>query len=168
MSYEFIPQFSRMLNNLSAILNKAQGYADQKKFDIANLLTARLAPDQFNFTWQVQATCDTAVAYASKLTGKEAPKLENKEVTLPELQDRIQKTLNFLSTIKPEDFQGWEDRKTLNPRREGKFLPAKEFAMHQAIPNFYFHLTTLYSILRTNGVDVGKKDYLGELNYRPL
>lgn len=168
MSYEFIPQFSRMLNNLSSILNKAQGYAEQKKFDVQNLLTARLAPDQFPFAWQVQATCDMAVAYASKLTGKEAPKQENKEVTLLDLQGRIQETLKFLHTIKPEDFEGWESRQVLNPRREGKFLPGKEFAMHQAIPNFYFHMTTLYSILRSNGVDVGKKDYLGELNYRPL
>ncbi len=168
MSYEFVPQFSRMLNNLSGILNKAQGYAELKKFEVANLLTARLAPDQFNFTWQVQTTCDMAVAYASKLTGKTPPKQENKETTLPELQRRIQDTLGFLNTIKPEDFKGWEDRQVLNPRREGKFLPGSEFAMHQAIPNFYFHMTTLYSILRSNGVDVGKKDYLGELNHRPL
>lgn len=168
MSYEFVPQFSRMLNNLSAILNKTQAYAEQKKFDVSNLLVARLAPDQFNFTWQVQATCDTAVAYVSKLTGKDFPKKEAKETTLPELQARVQETIALLNTVKPEDFQGWETRKTLNPRREGKYLPGNEFAMHQAIPNFYFHMTTLYSILRNNGMDVGKKDYLGELNYRPL
>jgi uncharacterized protein len=168
MINDLIPQFSKMLNNLSAILNKAQNYADQKKFDVSNLLTSRLAPDQFNFTWQVQTTCDTAIAFACKLSGKESPKQENKEATLPELQQRIQNTLKFLSTINPDDFKGWETRQILNPRREGKFLPGNEFAMQQAIPNFYFHMTTLYSILRNNGVDLGKKDYLGELNYRPL
>jgi hypothetical protein len=168
MMYEFVPQFSRMLNNLSAILVKAQSFSEQKKFDVSNLLIARLAPDQFNFTWQVQTTCDTALAFVGKLTGKEVPKIENKETTLPELQNRIQETIKYLATVKPEDFIGWETRKTLNPRREGKYLPGVEFAMQQAIPNFYFHMTTLYSILRNNGVDVGKKDYLGELNFRPL
>jgi uncharacterized protein len=168
MSYEWVPQFSRMLNNLSGILDKAQTYAEQKKFDVGNLLTARLAPDQFNFIWQVQATCDMATGYAAKLTGKAVPTSDHKDATLADLKQRIQNTLQFLATIKPEDFKGWEDRQILNPRREGKFLPAVEFAMHQAIPNFYFHMTTLYSILRNNGVDVGKKDYLGELGYRPL
>jgi hypothetical protein len=157
-----------MLNNLSGLLDKAQQYSEAKKFDVANLLTARLAPDQFHFIRQVQMTCDTAKAYAAKLTGKEAPKHEDKETNIPELKQRIRETIQFLETIKPEDFKGWEGRKTTNPRREGKYLPGNEFAMHQAIPNFYFHMTTAYSILRSNGIDIGKKDYLGELKYRDL
>ena len=168
MTYEFVPQFIKMLNNLSAILDKAQAFADQKKFDTAALLTDRLAIDQFNFTRQIQATCDMAKAYASKLTGKEAPKHEDKETTLPELQQRIRSTIQFLQTIKAEDFKGWETRQVTNPRREGKFLPGEEYAMQQAIPNFYFHLTTAYSILRHRGLDIGKKDFLGELKYRDL
>lgn len=168
MTYEFIPQFSKMLNNLSALLNKAQAYAEQKKFDVSNLLNARLAPDQFNFTRQVQMTCDTAKNYAAKLTGKEAPKHEDTEVTLAQLQERLQKTISYLSSVTADEFKGWQDRKVTNPRREGKFLPADEFAMQHAIPNFYFHLTTAYSILRNNGVDVGKKDYLGDIKYRDL
>ena len=168
MTYEFVPQFSKMLTNLSNILEKAQTFADQKKFEVSNLLNARLAPDQFNFIRQVQSTCDMAKAYAARLTGKEAPKHEDKETTLTELQERIHQTVQFLNTITPEDFKGWENRRVLNPRREGKFLPGDEFAMHQAIPNFYFHLTTAYSILRHSGIDIGKKDYLGELKYRDL
>jgi len=168
MTYEFIPQFSKMLTNLSNILEKAGAHADQKKFDIGVLMNARLFPDQFNFIRQVQAACDMAKAYAAKLTGKEAPRHEDNETTLPELQHRIQKTLQFLATIRPEDFKGWETRQVLNPRREGKFLPGNEYAMGQAIPNFYFHMTTAYSILRHNGVEIGKRDYLGELKYRPL
>ncbi len=168
MTYEFVPQFSKMLTNLSHILDKAQSFADARKFDVGNLLISRLAPDQFNFIRQVQATCDIAKSYAARLTGKEVPKHEDKETTLPELRERIRSTLQFLSTIKAEDFAGWEDRKVLNPRREGKFLPGSEFAMHQAIPNFYFHMTTAYAILRHNGVEIGKKDFLGELKYRDL
>jgi len=168
MTYEFVPQFTKMLTNLSHILDKAQTFAEQKKFDASALLTDRLAIDQFNFTRQIQATCDMAKAYASKLTGKEAPKHEDKETTLPELQQRIQKTIQFLQTIKPEDFKGWETRQVTNPRREGKFLPGEEYAMQQAIPNFYFHITTAYSILRHRGLEIGKKDFLGELKYRDL
>ncbi len=168
MTYEFVPQFTRMLNNLSAILDKAQAYADQKKFDVTNLLNSRLAPDQFHFIWQVQATCDTAKKYYANLSGKEAPKHEDIEKTVSDLKERIRSTIQFLETAKPEDFKGWETKKVTNPRREGKYLPAAEFAMHQAIPNFYFHMTTAYAILRNNGVDVGKLDYLGQLNYRPL
>ncbi len=168
MVYDFVPQFSKMLTNLSAILDKVQAFADSKKFESSNLLTSRLAPDQFNFTRQVQVSCDMAKAYVAKLTSKEAPKHEDKETTIAELQHRIQQTVQFLNTVKAEDFKGWETRQVLNPRREGKFLPGNEFAMQQAIPNFYFHMTTAYSILRNNGMDVGKKDFLGELNYRPL
>ncbi len=166
--HEYVPQFKKMLGNLSSILKKAQGFAEQKKFESANLLSSRLAPDQFAFTRQVQLTCDTAKAFAAKLTGKEAPAMEDKETSLAELQDRIAKTIQFLGTIKPEDFKGWESRQVTNPRRPGKYLPAPEFAMEQAIPNFYFHMTTAYAILRNNGMDVGKLDYLGELKYRDL
>ncbi len=168
MTYEFVPQFTKMLNNLSAMLDKAQAFADLKKCDAANLLTMRLAPDQFNFTRQVQIACDSAKAYVAKLTTKEAPKHEDAETTIPQLKERIQKTITFLNTIKPEDFNGWAEVKTTNPRREGKYLPGSEFAMQQAIPNFYFHVTTAYSILRSSGLDIGKKDFLGELNWRPL
>lgn len=167
-SYEFVPQFTKMLTNLSLILGKAQTFAEQKKFDPANLLAARLAPDQFNLVRQVQISCDSAKAYAAKLTGKEAPKHEDTETTIAQLQARIQSTIQYLDSVKAEEFQGWESRKITNPRREGKYLPGNEFAMQQAIPNFYFHTTTAYAILRNNGLEIGKKDFLGELGWRPL
>lgn len=168
MIYQHLAQFSRTLHNLSSQLDKAQAFADLRKFDAKNLLQDRLAPDQFDFTRQVQITCDTAKSFAEKLTGKEAPKHEDHESTVAELQQRIAKTIQFLATVKAEDFKGWEDRQVTNPRREGKYLPATEWVMQQAIPNFYFHATTAYAILRTNGIEVGKKDFLGELNYRNL
>ncbi len=168
MAYDSVPQFCKMLNNLSAILDKAQQFADSKKFDPSVLLTDRLAPDQFDFTRQVQITCDLAKAYVSKLTSKEAPKHEDVEKTIPELKERIRKTIQFLETVKADDFKGWETKQTTNPRREGKYLPGKEFAIEHAIPNFYFHMTTAYSILRSNGIDVGKKDYLGDIKWRDL
>lgn len=168
MSYEFIPQFTKMLNNLSNILGKATEYAERKKFDMSALLTARLAPDQFNFAWQVCAACDMAEGYAARLTGKDVPKHEDKDPKVSDLLSRIRQATQFLATVKPEDFKGWETRQVLNPRREGKFLPGNEYAMQQVIPNFYFHMTTAYSILRHNGLDIGKKDFLGELKYRDL
>jgi hypothetical protein len=168
MTYEFIPQFAKMLENLSRILDKAQAYADTKKFDAKVLLQTRLAPDQFDFTRQVQITCDTAKFYASRLAGKTAPAQEDKETTIAELKERIRSTVEYLHTFKASDLEGWQDRKILNPRREGKYLTGEDYAMHQAIPNFYFHMTTAYSILRNNGIDVGKMDFLGALNYRAL
>lgn len=170
MGYEFVPQFSRMLKNLSHLLDKAQTHAEQKKYDSAVYVHDRLAPDMLDFSRQIQIACDTAKFYAARLTGKEkeAPKFDDSEKTFPELKERIRKTIAYLETVKKEDFEGWETRKTTNPRREGKYLPGYELAMHQAIPNLYFHITTAYAILRLRGVDVGKMDYLGELNWRPL
>ena len=168
MIVETFTQFSKMLTNLAAILDKAQKFSEQKKFDSVNLMNARLAPDQFNFIRQVQVACDTAKNGAARLTGIDAPKFEDNETTLAELQQRIRNTLEFLSTIKPEAFKGWETKKTLNPRKEGKYLPGDEFLHQHAIPNFYFHLTTAYSILRHSGVEIGKMDYLGAITYRDL
>jgi len=161
-------QFIKMLKNLSQILGKANAYAEAKKFDPVNLLSARLAPDQFDFTRQVQITCDTAKSCADKLTDKSAPKHEDNETTFAQLQDRIGQTVSYLESIGKDDWKGWETRKTTNPRREGKFLAGDEYAMQHSLPNFYFHLTTTYAILRHNGLDIGKKDYLGAMNWQPL
>lgn len=161
-----IPQFSKMLGNLSRILNKAGQHADAKKFDVEVLLNSRLAPDQFHFIRQVQIVCDTAKLGAARLAGKEAPVHEDKEKTLPELQARIETVLGYLATFTEKDFQGAEERKISQPRWEGKYLTGWEFAMQHALPNLYFHITTAYAILRHNGVDVGKKDYLGEMPYK--
>ena len=167
MLYEItIPQFQKMLNNLNHILGKAAEYADAKKFEPAVLLNSRLAPDQFNLTRQIQICCDTAKLCASRLTGKDAPVHEDNEKTVPELKARIEKVITYLNSFAAKDFAGSETKRISQPRWEGKSLSGMEFVIQHAVPNMYFHVTTAYSILRHNGVDVGKKDYLGELPYK--
>lgn len=161
-----VPQFSKMLKNLSAMLDKGAAYADAKKFDVGVLLQSRLAPDQFNFIRQVQITCDTAKMCVATLTTKEAPVHPDTEVTLHELKARIDSVQAYLRGFSEKDFVGAEIRKVSRPRWEGKYMSGKEFLFEHAIPNFYFHLTTAYSIFRNNGVDLGKKDFLGELPYK--
>lgn len=163
-----VVQFSKALKNLSAILDKGAAYADAKKFDVSVLLNARLAPDQFNLIRQVQIACDTAKLGVARLIGKvdAAPVHADNETTLAELQARIQAVLDYLASVKPEDFAGAAERQISQPRWEGKYLNGTEFAIQHAIPNIYFHITTAYAILRHNGVDVGKKDYLGPLPYK--
>lgn len=161
-----VPQFSKMLKNFSAILDKAAAHADVKKFDFAVLLQSRLAPDQFNFTRQIQVMCDTAKMCVASLTNKEAPVHADTESTLPELRARIDSVVAYLSSFSEKDFSNAQKQKISRPRWEGKYLNAEEFLMEHAIPNFYFHFATAYSILRHNGVDVGKKDFLGALPYK--
>lgn len=167
MLYEItVPQFIKMLQNLNKIIDKAALNAESRKIDMTVLLNSRLAPDQFNFIRQIQIACDTAKLCASRLSGKEAPVHEDKEQTLAEVKARIESVVSYLATFKAEDFNGAEERKISQPRWEGKYLTGYEFALQHAIPNLYFHITTAYSILRHNGVDIGKKDYLGEMPYK--
>ena len=167
MLYEItVPQFIKMLTNLSAILDKAAQYAEAKKFDVEVLLQARLAPDQFNFIRQVQIACDTAKLCTSRLTAKEAPNHPDTEKTLPELKARIESVLAYLGTFSEKDFEEAATRQISQPRWEGQHLLGTEYALQHALPNFYFHLTAAYSILRHNGVDVGKRDYLGKMPFR--
>ena len=167
MLYEVtIPQFSKMLLNLNVILDKAAKHAEAKKFEVDILLNSRLAPDQFNLIRQVQIACDTAKLAASRLTGKDAPVHEDNEKTLSDLRARIQQTVSYLNNFTAKDFEGAEEKRITQPRWEGKYLLGFEFANQHALPNLYFHITTAYAILRHNGVDVGKKDYLGEMPYK--
>ena len=161
-----VTQFIKTLKNLDSFLEKAAGFADQKKFDIEVLLQSRLAPDQFNFIRQVQIACDTAKLGASRLTGKPAPTQEDNEKTLAEVKARIQSVITYLESFKPEDYKNAQNAVITQPRWEGKTLTGSEFVIHHMIPNLYFHVTTAYSILRHNGVDVGKKDYLGAMPYK--
>ncbi len=167
MLYEVtIPQFAKMLLNLNMILDKAAKHAEAKKFEVEILLNSRLAPDQFNLIRQVQIACDTAKLAASRLTGKDAPVHEDNEKTLSDLRARIQQTVSYLNNFTAKDFDGADDKRITQPRWEGKYLLGFEFATQHALPNLYFHITTAYAILRHNGVDVGKKDYLGEMPYK--
>ncbi len=167
MLYEItVPHFVKTLRNLSVFLDKGAKYAETKKFEPEVLLNSRLAPDQFNLIRQVQIACDTAKLCASRLTGKEAPTHDDSEKTLGELKSRIDQTISYLNAFSANDFVGAEEKHVSQPRWEGKYLLGQEFVHHHVIPNFYFHVTTTYAILRHNGVDVGKKDYLGEMPYK--
>ncbi len=166
MIYELtVPQFTKMLSNLNVFLEKAAQFADHKKFEMDVLLQSRLAPDQFNFIKQVQIACDTAKLGVSRLTGKQAPAHDDQEKTLPEIRARIESTIAFLKSVNEKDFSGCETKTITTPRWEGKTLTGKEFCIHHVIPNFYFHMTTAYAIFRHNGVDLGKKDFLGALPF---
>jgi hypothetical protein len=161
-----VTEFIKMLGNLSAILDKGSEYATTKKFDVEVLLGTRLAPDQFPLVRQVQIACDTAKLGAARMTGVQAPVHDDTEKTLPELQARIASTIAFLQTVPRDAYDGLADRRVSQPRWEGKSLSAREFAIHHVIPNFFFHVSMAYAILRANGVDVGKRDYLGPMPFR--
>jgi hypothetical protein len=161
-----IAQFTKTLQNLSLCLDKAAAFADAKKFDAAVLLQSRLAPDQFTLLRQVQVACDTAKTCAARLAGKDAPAHEDNEKTIADAKARIDKVVAYLATYSEKDFAGALERHVSQPRWAGKFLTGKEFALQHAIPNFFFHVTTAYAILRHNGVDLGKKDYLGPMPFK--
>ena len=167
MLYEMtVPQYIKVLGNLSKFLDKAAQYADHKKFDTSVLMNSQLAPDQFNFARQVQIACDGAKISTSRVTGKEAPKNDDNEKTFSDLKARIESTVKFLKSISEKDFVGAETRSVTTPRWEGKTMLGTNFVISHAIPNFYFHIAMAYAILRHNGVDLGKNDYLGELPYQ--
>ncbi|MES2663053.1 MAG: DUF1993 domain-containing protein [Pseudomonadota bacterium] len=163
-----VVQFSKMLTNLSAILAKAESFAELKKTDVSVLLNSRLAVDQFNLIRQVQIACDTAKLGVARLVGQvdAAPKHEDNETTLAELQTRIHDVINYISRFQEKDFVNAATQKISQPRWEGKYVTGAEFLIQHAIPNLYFHVTTAYAILRHNGVDVGKKDFLGAMPYK--
>ena len=160
-----VPTFVRMLNNLSAILDKAAAHVEAKKIDQSVLLQSRLYPDMFNFMRQIQITADFAKGTISRLAGMEPPKYEDTETSFADLKARIQKTLDFIQTFKREQIDGSEE-KIINIKagqRELSF-PGQIYLLHFALPNFYFHAATAYAILRHNGVEVGKMDFIGAPN----
>jgi uncharacterized protein len=161
-----VAPFIKTLENLTRMIDKAEAYAQTKKFEMDVLLNSRLAPDQLNFIRQIHIACDTAKLGASRLTGKEAPSHVDKEKTVAEIKERINSTVSYLKSFTAQDFDGTDAKHITTPRWEGQYLTGFEYAQHHVIPNFYFHITTAYSILRHNGVDIGKKDYLGALPFK--
>lgn len=161
-----VPVFIKSLSNLEAIIDKVEREASERKFDLEHLLTDRLYPDQFNFTRQVQIACDNAKGTVARLAGVEAPKMEDTEKTADELKGRIEKTIEFLRSVKPEQVEGTEDKQIPVYFAPGKYLTGLEYITEIGLPNFFFHLTTAYSILRHNGVALGKGDYLGALSLK--
>ena len=162
MSAASLPVFKHMLSNLSHILDKGAAHAEAKKFDPANLLAFRLAPDMLPFTKQVQIACDAAKIGAARIAGMEWPKWEDNEASFDDLKARIQKTLDFLATIPPEKLDGTEEKELQIPigREKTRTMKAQDYLRFHAVPNMFFHVTTAYAILRHNGVELGKPDYL--------
>ncbi len=164
MYYAIIQQFERTLRALDHILGKAVQYAEAKEFDPDNFCTARLAPDMLPFTRQVQIACDTAKGAAGRLAGIEIPKHEDNETTLDELKQRISKTANFLKTVSPDQVNGAETRsiEIKFPTGAWKFT-ALAYITDFVLPNFYFHESMVYALLRKSGVEIGKTDFLGAI-----
>ncbi len=157
-----VSALSRMLLNLDHIVAKAGEYAREKNIDPAVLIQARLYPDMLPFVAQVRIATDTAKGAAARLSGTELPKWADDEVTLEDVRARIRKALDYLSTFKPQQFEGAEDRQIEMklPNRKLSFS-GREYILGFVLPNFYFHVTTAYNILRHNGLAIGKSDYLG-------
>ena len=158
-----LPVFVKMLGNLSLWLDKAEALATTKKFEVSVLLNARLAPDMLPLVRQVQIACDSAKFGVARLAGLEAPKMEDTETTVPELKARIQRTLDFIQSVPAADVEHSEERAIQVPLRGRDPLQFKgeDYLSFFAMPNFYFHLTTAYAILRHQGVELGKADFLG-------
>jgi len=158
-----VPIFVRMLGNLSSWLDKAEAHAQAKRFDTAVYLQARLAPDMLPFVKQIQIACDAAKFGVSRITGVEAPKFEDNEASFDELRQRIAGTVAFLKSVPAERFVGAESAQISVPRRTGEPLQfdGESYLKHFALPNFFFHCTTAYGLLRHNGVELGKSDFLG-------
>jgi hypothetical protein len=157
-----VPVLIRMLGNLSALLGKGAAHVEAKKIDPRALLDSRLSPDMFTLTRQVLIAADMAKGCGARLAGVEQPKFEDNEASFSELQARIEKTVAFLKTLRPEQIDGSEERDIALPLRDQtmhfKGLP---YLLNWTMPNFYFHVTTTYALLRHNGVEIGKMDFLG-------
>ena len=162
MSSASLPVFHTALTNLSHLLAKGQAHAQAKKFDSVVLAQYRLAPDMLPFTRQVLIACDAAKLCVARLSGLEAPKFDDTETTLDELVVRIQKTLDWLKTVPASALDGTEQKSITFPvgKDKTRTMTGEDYLKHWAIPNVFFHVTTAYAILRHNGVDVGKSDFL--------
>ena len=157
------PRFARMLRNLAAILAKAQAHVEAKKLDAAALIGYRLFPDMFPLTRQVQIACDQAKGAVARLAGVDIPKHEDTEQTFAELMARIAKTIDFVESVPASKVEGSDDKEVVLQMRSGeRRFKGMQYLLGHAYPNFYFHVTTAYNILRHNGVEVGKADFIGK------
>ena len=156
------PRFVNALQNLSAILDKAQAHVDAKKLEVTALTTYRLYPDMFPMTRQVQIACDAAKGAMARLAGVEIPKHDDSERTFAELKARIAKTIEFVRSFKPAQIDGTEEKEVvLKIRGNDVKFTGMQYLLGFALPNLYFHVATAYNILRHNGVEIGKADYIG-------
>ncbi len=161
MSSASVPIFRAMLRNLGHILDKGLAHAQARKFDPQVLCTARLAPDMLPLARQIQIACDSAKNGVARISGVEAPKFEDNETTFEELKARIGKTLEWLETVPAAKLDGTEDKEVTFPvGKDTRTMKGEAYLKHWVLPNFFFHVTTAYAILRHNGVELGKADYL--------
>lgn len=157
-----VPVFKQILNSLLAILDKAETHADQKKIDPQALLQFRLYPDMLPFTRQIQIACDFAKGCSARLGGMDVPAFEDNERSFAELKARITRTLAFIDTVPQEEIAGSAARAiTTGSGEKTKHFTGQTYLLHYALPHFFFHATTAYDILRHNGLDIGKKDFIG-------
>ncbi|MDQ2779262.1 MAG: DUF1993 domain-containing protein [Pseudomonadota bacterium] len=158
-----VPVFVHMLGNARVWLDKAQAHADARKFDSANYLGLRLAPDMLPFTRQIQIASDGAKGCAARLSGADVPKWEDNEATLADLGARLQKTIDYVQSVPAAKFEGSQSREIVLPRQQGEPLRmnGENYLKHFVLPNLYFHLTTTFALLRHAGVEIGKRDFLG-------
>jgi hypothetical protein len=156
-----IPVFKKGLLALSALLDKAAGHGDETE-----LLAKRFAPDMFPLAKQIQVTCDQAKGFPFRLKGEEPPAIEDTETTFKELKERIAKTVAILDSVKPEDINGKEEAEVRIKYFPGKHFTGFHYAFEYAVPNFFFHMTTAYDLLREAGVTIGKADFIGGLSLR--
>lgn len=166
MYFETVGQMKKTLRQLAKWLESASAHATAKSFDPNVFLGLRLAPDQFALAKQVQTACDTAKLAAARLAGKEAPKHPDNEQTLDELRARAEDVAQYLDGFSAADFEGAAARHITQPRWEGQYMLGADYFLEHALPNFFFHTTHVYAILRHNGVSLGKKDFLGALSKR--
>jgi hypothetical protein len=165
MYFRVISQCVQALKNLSAWLDKAEHYAATRPFDINVLTTSRLAPDMRAFTYQIQSACDYVKAAAAWLSGQNPPVHEDNERTITDLRVRIQKTVAFVDSITESQYSSAGARNVTVSWMPGKVIGGEDYLMQITIPNVFFHLSMAYAILRHNGVDIGKRDFLGPMNF---
>ena len=165
MYYQAISQYTQMLKNLESWLDKAEEYAGAKKFDVGVLMTDRLTPDMKPFIYQVQSACDYVKAGAAWLSGQTPPKHEDNEQTIEEVRARIRKTVAFAESVTEAQYAGAAERKVSLSWAPGKVLGGEDYLLQMTIPNVYFHIAMTYAILRHNGVDIGKMDFLGPIHW---
>jgi hypothetical protein len=160
-----VPPIIRALTNLRVILEKAAAHAEARKIEPSVLVSARLYPDMYPLSRQVQIATDMAKGGASRLAGKEIPKYEDNESTFPELMARLDKTIALLETLKPDEIDGSEEKTiTLQLHERTLTFKGQQYLLDYVLPNVYFHATTAYAILRHNGVEIGKKDFIGKIS----
>jgi hypothetical protein len=168
MYFQIVQQMVKMLENLSKILDKAKQFSENKKIDENNLLNARLVPDQYDLKQQLVICSETARLTADYLAGKPVTFDQKEEKSFADIKDRINRAIGYINTFSSDDFKNCQDIKITLPFAPGMYLNGEEALLESALPNFYFHLVTAYSILRNNGLDIGKQDYIGIINFKPV